>query len=143
MFSVLGNQYMYSQIHAHGKLLNKTVTTNLFYGKFPVPLNVRLTKQGQITVKINGMNRILLTANYEPFPIRYVMFGGVVDARSTWYFNCKCTSFDEQDFGVTTPYYSFFKIFFYLDCFIVFTLIIVFVLTNVNRSHAGRNLIFS
>lgn len=64
----------------------------------PLPLNIRITKQGEIIVKINGLNKVIVNAtDKNPLSINYISFSAWGTTEGKWFFDCKNSTSDELE----------------------------------------------
>jgi len=142
----------------YGPYLAVQSAENILSPADPLPLNIRVSKQGEMTVKINGMDKILINATVQnPFPVQYVAFSGLSSLKANQiYFDCKINIYKNledavielEDLGSSLSWnyshYSektivnektnsqsdsfLFSGLFYLFCFIVFILIVIVVI---------------
>lgn len=69
----------------------------------PLPLNIRLSKHGEIIAKINGLNAVVINATVSnPLPIKYISFSAFTLSKAKWFFNCKTDIYSSSDFEHTT-----------------------------------------
>lgn len=81
------NTYSIIRTRPKGMLIERKDMGNVLSTMNALPLNIRVTKQGLITV--NLWNRILVSAVDEnPLSIKYVGFGSWYPAKATWFFDC-------------------------------------------------------
>lgn len=132
----------------YGKLLVRKMCNNRFSHNIPLPLNIRVTKQGEIIVKNTGLNSTLFSTITDLLPIEYVLFSGIQDELTAWYFDLnRNISNEEQNLmhsnstnqTAIQSHHSVMVISLYLLCFILFTSIaIVFTTKLVIKSQMSR-----
>lgn len=87
----------------------------------PLPINVRITKQGEIVVKINGLDKIIVNGTIEnPLLINYISFTTRKWPVSKWFFDCKYNIYDSEN-QQWPPFFSLPWVLFYLFCFLLLT----------------------
>lgn len=63
----------------------------------PLPINIRITKHGGISARINTLNKILMfTTRYIPLNVRYISFGTYSNMTSKVFFDCKTNIFENR-----------------------------------------------
>jgi len=74
----------------YGTTLVRQRTMNILSPTDPLPLNIRVSKEGEISAKINGMDKIVIEASViKPLPIRYIAFSALSSLKANWFFDCK------------------------------------------------------
>lgn len=82
-----------------GTVIAEEQISDILSATDPVPLNIRVSKYGDIIVTIKGLNKILVQAsNADSLSVKFISFSSSRPGVANWFFGCKSNVYDTGEF---------------------------------------------